>query len=443
MNDATISDTSVAHAEEKPSLGTEIDSFISHVESIGDGFMLGLILATQQLREKNKAKLEAFEAEYCEVIVDDGNTRTVKVPNEHLREWKKLSRRVRNITLSLVNLPRSLLVSLISHYDAYLGRIIRTIYLRLPDLLNTSERKLTFEELTKFDTIDAVREFLIEKEVESVLRSSHIEQFKWMERIYGVVLTKDLKSWSTFIELTERRNLFVHTNGVISSQYLSVCKKNECTLDEHAQEGAQLGVPQEYFEKSIDCIYEIGIKLGHVLWRKIFPAERADADKHLIGTSYDLLVSERYRLASVVLDFTCIELKTHSNEVFRLMLIVNRALAYKWMGDERTARNAMKGIDWTAKSDEFKLANAVIHDDWAEAKRLMLRIGKSDAVSQQDYLHWPLFREWRKRDEFKEAYMEVFGQSFGDAVEVNSTSASSEEAIAADEVSREGLINTP
>lgn len=209
MNDATISDTSVAHAEEKPSLGTEIDSFISHVESIGDGFMLGLILATQQLREKNKAKLEAFEAEYCEVIVDDGNTRTVKVPNEHLREWKKLSRRVRNITLSLVNLPRSLLVSLISHYDAYLGRIIRTIYLRLPDLLNTSERKLTFEELTKFDTIDAVREFLIEKEVESVLRSSHIEQFKWMERIYGVVLTKDLKSWSTFIELTERRNLFL------------------------------------------------------------------------------------------------------------------------------------------------------------------------------------------------------------------------------------------
>lgn len=440
MNDTVMPSAPIAESDDKPSLGPEIDSFIGHVESIGDGFMLGMILATQQLREKYKAELETFESDKCHVI-DDGNTRTVTVPNEYLREWRKLSQRVRNITLSLVNLPRSLLVSLISHYDAYLGRIIRTIYLRLPQLLNTSERKLTFEELTKFDTVDAVREFVIEKEVESVLRSSHIEQFKWMERIYDLVLTKDLKSWSAFIELTERRNLFVHTNGVISSQYLSVCAKNGCSLDDEAKEGAQLGVPQEYFERSIDCIYEVGFKLGHVLWRKMFPEERTDADKHLISTSYELLVSERYKLASVILDFACIELKRHSNEVFRLMLIVNRALSYKWRGDEKTARHAMKGIDWTAKSDEFKLANAVIHDNWSDAKKLMLRIGRSDAVSKQDYLHWPLFREWRKRREFQEAYLEIFGQSFGDAVEVNSTSASPDESLGAEEVSDDGQVN--
>src|SRR5690606_26404612 len=121
-------------------------------------------------------------------------------------------------TLSLVNFPRSLLVSLVSHFDAYVGRLIRAIYLRKPELLNSSERKLSFEELVRYDSIEAVREFVIEKEVESVLRGSHVEQFRWMERTYDVPLTKGLDSWPLFVELMERRNLFVHTDGIVSSQ---------------------------------------------------------------------------------------------------------------------------------------------------------------------------------------------------------------------------------
>src|SRR5690606_21874275 len=183
---------------------------------------------------------------------------------------------------------------------------------------------------------------------------SHVEQFRWMERTYDVPLTKGLDSWPLFVELMERRNLFVHTDGIVSSQYLAVCKQHHCLKIADANKGDKLGVPQDYFDKANDCVLEIGVKLGHVLWRKIFEGERVEADKQLIQTTYDLLVAKRYAVAARILDFACLGIKKHASEVFKLMLIVNRAIAYKWMGDEKMTKESMKGIDWSAKGDEFK-----------------------------------------------------------------------------------------
>ena len=74
------------------------------------------------------------------------------------------------------------------------------------------------------------REKIFAKEVESILRSSHSDQFLWMERVFSIPLTKGLESWPSFIELTERRNLFVHCDGVVSDQYINVCKNNKVVL---------------------------------------------------------------------------------------------------------------------------------------------------------------------------------------------------------------------
>ncbi len=400
-----------------PMLSKEISAFITDVDSISDGFMVAMIMAVQTVYKKTIEELETFETKYCEVT-NDGEGRSVKIPTECFSEWKSLSKRVLMRKISLINLPRSILVSLISHYDAYLGRLLRTIYIRIPELLNTSDRKLTYEDLVGFNSIESAKEYMIEKEVESVLRGSHIEQFKVMERLFGLPLTKGLESWPCFIEITERRNLFVHTGGMISSQYLLVCTSQNCKIDEGAVEGSFLSVPQDYFERANECIFEIGVKLGHVLWRKLFSDEREQADSNLLETTFELLVSHKYELAKKISNFACLELKTYSSEKLKLMLIVNRSLAYKWSDDDKGARHSMKGVDWSAKSDEFKLANALILDDWDSAFLFMRHLGDK-TVSKDDYRKWPLFKEWRKRDEFKAAYLELFGENFDKPVKIN------------------------
>jgi hypothetical protein len=177
-----------------------------------------------------------------------------------------------------------------------------------------------------------------------------------MENTFAIPLTKDLAIWPSFIELTERRNLFVHTDGVVSSQYIAVCKLHKCKLQEVVKEGDRLDVPQEYFAAAHNCIYEIGVKLGHVLWRKLLPDERATADSHFIATTYELIDRGKWDLAIKLLDFACTEFKKFSNEGAQLTLTVNRAQAYKWKGDEDRCKRIMKAVDWSAKSDQYRLA---------------------------------------------------------------------------------------
>ena len=302
--------------------------------------------------------------------------------------------------------------SLISQYDAYIGRLLRTAFVRKPEILSSSDRKLSFEALNQFESIEAAREFILEKEVESVLRSSHADQFKWIEKSFDLVLTKDLASWPSFVEIAERRNLFVHTDGVISSQYIAVCKAHKHPLDKSTKEGERLQVSQEYFKSAHHCIFEIGVKLGHVQWRKLLPEERDDADQNLIALTYELIDNGDFDLAIRILDFACTDFKKFANEGNQLALIVNRAQAYKWKGDNDRCKKLMRAVDWSAKGDQFKLAEATLAEDWSKAAKIMNRIGKGGAIDEVSYRDWPLFRDFRKTEQFLSEYADIFGEAF-------------------------------
>ena len=81
---------------------------------------------------------------------------------------------------------------------------------------------------------------------------------------------KGLESWPEFIEVTERRNLFVHAGGVVSSQYIKVCKDNEVDLGDISI-GKEIRVSRKYFENAFNVIYEIGFKINTCAMEKILP----------------------------------------------------------------------------------------------------------------------------------------------------------------------------
>lgn len=398
--------------EEKnlPLIGAEIDLFAKHVDSIAE-VLMGMVMALQTVSTSASNNLTNFENEKCDVTME-GEDRTVTIKSEDYRQWKRLIKRHEHFLLSRKLLPRSLLVSLVSQYDAFLGRVLRIIFLQKPEILNGSEKKISFESLSKFPSIEAAREYILEKEIESILRSSHAEQFKWMEQTFNLLLTKGLDIWPVFIEITERRNLFVHTDGIVSSQYMLVCKAHNSKLEEGVKEGSVLLVSQKYFVASHECIHELDVKLGHVLWRKQFPDDRKNADASFIDHTYDLIDNGKYSLAINLLDFACTEFKKFASEANQLVMTINRALAYKCNGDETKCKNIMRAIDWSAKGDNFKLANAVLSSEWITAGKLMKRIGSNGPVSKRQYFDWPLFRDWRKEKIFLSTYAEIFGEEF-------------------------------
>ena len=151
---------------------------------------------------------------------------------------------------------------------------------------------------------------------------------------------------------------------------------------------------------------------GHVLWRKLAPEHRESADGNLNRICLDLISDRRYRLATKLLDFATNTLKNWSSEALHRIFILNRAQAYKWSNDERTCQNILAAEDWTAVEDKLAMAVAVLKNDFPTAVSYMRRIGNGGQVPKEAYSDWPIFREFRKTDDFKRCYKGIFTEEF-------------------------------
>jgi len=314
--------------EEKPSTAGAICSlctdYVRSVEALAESlpFIMKVLLAT---RKTFNDKLDAFIDSRAFDVEEIDNYRQYKLMIKDKSEHDKLHLGLRIFREAIGVTPRSFLVSLVSTYDAFLGRLIRQLFYLKPELLNASERTLTFSQLMELKTVDVAREYLVEKEVEAVLRKSHSQQFEWLERTFAVPLRKGLECWPRFVEIAERRNLFVHADGVVSTQYLTVCREHSVPLANDINVGTQLSADPSYFELSANCLMETGVKLAHVLLRKLAPTEREDADGNLIAIVYDLLVKRKYPLAADLSEFGTETLKAHaSDETRRILVDCNR-----------------------------------------------------------------------------------------------------------------------
>lgn len=394
-----------------PSITNEVTSLIRNAHAIADTLpiVMAALGAARRLAQKSYGQ---FLEKRGELQGQDDDTKHYKVPFQYHPELLHLKRDYESAKLGQLVIPQTFIVSLVALFDAFVGRLLRCLVYIKPELMKPSERKLAFADLIQFPSIDEAKDYMIEKEIESLLRQSHTDQFEWLEGSFGLPLHKDLPSWATFVEVTERRNLFVHTGGVVSSQYLTVCAKHGVPLDPDVKVGQQLDVSPEYFASAYRCIIEIAVKLAQVLWRKISPDALEDADRSLIETTYDLLVLGQYDLAAILLQFTCTTLKRFSSDENRRIFIINLAQAHKWMGQATECKQALDREDWSSASDKFALGVAALKDDFDRACAIMKRIGPDGQVREADYKSWPLFQEFRKSAEFARTYQEVFGQPF-------------------------------
>lgn len=401
-----------AKKEAKKDFNQEINLFIDHIDSLYQtNPMVNMILKVTQMTSEKKR--QDYVDEKGIVGKDEDGNETTKIDFKHINKYLDLDKKAQNSFLAERLIQRNFIVSLVSQFDAYVGSLIRKIFIIQPELLNGSERNLTFSKLSEYQSIDEAKEYIIEKEIESVLRDSHYNQFKWLENKLRMTLTKDLPSFCDFIEITERRNLFVHSNGVISSQYLSVCNKHNYKFDTVVTTGEELKVDEKYFSKAYSILFEIGTKLSQVIWRKLLPNDLENADYSLNDILYRLLQKREYKLAINLSEFATSILKKHSSQEFKLVFNVNKAQSYKWDGQEDICVKMMKNMDWSAMSDKFKLSKAILLNEFETVYKLMKKIGKDeDELPQEGYKEWPLFLKVREEEEFKKVYKEIFKEEY-------------------------------
>ena len=336
----------------------------------------------------------------------------VTFPAEKWTDFKRAERRMRTSISSTVLIPRNFLVALICTYDAFLGKLLRYIFEIKPEILDASERTITYSDLLEFQDIEAARNHLIEKETEAILRKSHIEHFAWLEKHLNCSFTNGLKSWPTFVELTQRRNLFVHADGIISSQYLSMCKDHKCELSADCVVGTKLAVPEKYFKESYKCLYEIGIKLTQILWRRLDKSGLNAAGSNLVETTINLIENQDYDIAIRVLEFFTSKDAKHDDESMKRVHVINLAQSYKWSNRPDDCKMLLDSYDWSGWEDKFRLALFVLNDNWDESFACMRRLAHNAKFSKSSYRDWPLLKELRRQDNFPTVFNECYNEDF-------------------------------
>ncbi|MBK3519977.1 hypothetical protein [Carboxylicivirga marina] len=390
-------------------LNENLDTFLRHIESIKDTLPMTLLLLGPH-QQKAQDKLVQFMNENVEEIEKEDGEKAIAVKYEEAKIFEQLSKNSEISILASKIIPESLFVSLISQFDAYLNRLLRILFEIRPEFINQSDRNLAFSDLIGFDSIEQAREHIIEKEVECVLRKSHSEHFDYLETKLNMPLRKKLPVWSKYIEITERRNLFVHCDGIVSSQYLKVCQQHKSDVHD-IQLNQRLDVSLEYFDKAYKSLFELAVKLTHTIWRKLLKNDFKGADRHLNDICYDLMSSGQFYLADIMLEFACEQNKFY-NDAYKNVFIVNRALS-KYLQDKKDdAQNIINQKDWSASSDDFKLSKFVLNEEFEDCYALMKKIGKDGEVDKENYRTWPLFYKLRKEEGFKVTFKEIFNEEY-------------------------------
>ncbi|MBD8825343.1 hypothetical protein [Pseudomonas sp. CFBP 13602] len=331
------------------------------------------------------------------------------VPEGHYTAHSKLRNDHSDFSIFASALPKMAFVSIVSLFDAYLARLLKSILLIKPELLHSSGRSITFSELLAFGSFESAQQHFVEKEIETILRESHITQFEILEKRLGVILTK-LPAWIDFIELTERRNLLVHADARVSAHYLDTCEKYKISVKQGTKVGDKLEIDPDYYKRSCACVIEIGLKLNQVIWRKILPEDLKEAEASFIQTTYDLLISKQYKLAESILELSKERNFAKVDAESRLLILINLAIAVK--GQEKDCAPLLSNEDFSALSNKFKLANLVLLEKYEDAATLMQRMGKDGELRESHYREWPLFRWFRETHWFKSAFENVYGYKY-------------------------------
>jgi len=152
------------------------------------------------------------------------------------------------------------LVYLVAEFESFLGNILKLTFDTRPEILSSSQKTMTFEELVKINNISEVRLRLIEKEVHNVLCLDIDEIGVYFKQKFNVDLSRFV-DWKKLTEMFYRRHVIVHNSGIASKTY---ALKTNSTL-----EGKQLSVTETYLKGCLELFFKTALVITLCLRSKL------------------------------------------------------------------------------------------------------------------------------------------------------------------------------
>jgi hypothetical protein len=342
----------------------------------------------------------------CEPIKDEAKRRkgyAFKSLSD-IREFIKHNSRMRR---GDVMFRRNTIVGMISQFDDFLMGIIKVSFTENPEWLKNADKKLSYKEILETVSIEDLKRDLIVREVNQLMRDSHHAQIAFLDSRLKLGIEENFEGWPTFLEMTERRNLFVHNGGCVNQIYIGNARKYGFPLNPKYKDGTALTVGDDYIDRAIDCLYELTVRISQATARRLFPECAEEADKSLNNQTVDLMSDERWGLAERIFAYALkIPDRLRSGTEYKYYSLINLCIALKFSGKDFA--DTLKSVDWEPMHPKYHFAVAVLEDRYDEAAELMKSEAVLKAIPKDDFLNWPLLKAFRETPQFTQAFDELF-----------------------------------
>jgi hypothetical protein len=349
-------------------------------------------IPTEQF-EQLQQKLKTLNAPEVRVKVDEWLNRH---PEKAGQIYLLFSTMLKKLPIQGRLLRRGALIMLVSVFEMLVTDLIRTYYHSFPNALQSDDQKITLSDLRALGDLKEAEEHLINMEADRNVRKSLKELLAYLSRALDLDLQPLREHVPHLQEIIQRRNLFVHNDGVVNRVYLSQVDKEYLELRQF-KAGQRLAIPPKYLSESIDVVYLIGVILLQQGWRKWANADQQGADKAILDSTYSLLEAERYQVVTKLCQFAA-NLKFASNGN-RYTAIVNHAIALRELGERSKMNQLLRRTDWAATPSQFKIAAYVLREEYEKAYDLL-----PQAIAKREIpliaKDWPLFKPMRRDERF-------------------------------------------
>ncbi len=210
---------------------------------------------------ENKEKKDISEKEAKEIA--DSLRKAIFSTDEFRKAHKKLKK---SAPKQGPILRRGALISLLSCFETLVAQLVREFYRQYPEAFPAESKSLTLANLKEIGSIEDAESYLIDTEIDSILRGNVISQIGYFVKPIKIDIRPIEKFIDNLVEISQRRNILVHNDGIINKHYLS--KTPPSLISKEAEEGNVINVDQDYISEASNTVYVIGLIMIQQCFRK-------------------------------------------------------------------------------------------------------------------------------------------------------------------------------
>lgn len=287
----------------------------------------------------------------------------------------------------------SALINICISFESFVSKMLKDIYNNFSGISSLKKRNLTFEELLKIGDIDSARNYIIDAHVDDLFRGSFLEWINETVKTFSASSSFDTNStlFNSIHELYQRRNLFVHTEGIVNSYYIKNVPNNNFNV------GEKISLTETYLNDKIKDVVELSWLLYDVYLQKKYK------DK---GFAFDKLngrllkhISSGYDVIGNIFNKYALEKFPEDEEVKNKLARVNYYLYCKLNGKYETIECDLQKFNVSYLSDDFKIAKCVLLETDNYLEDVKNHIDNLDDSSFFEEIDWPIFKACKANKE--------------------------------------------